>query len=366
MRNAPWYASPRSIHAAALVGNRQVAAWAALIAPSRSSRARRSSTRAANGGPNPGDQAQASRSQRSAGRPAPDGAAQREADEGVADHCLIMVLRPMRLQSGMARESQSLAGRRIVVTRAREQAGDLVRALQQLGAEVVTAPTIRIEPLADLAPLGAALADLSRYRWIVFTSRNTVDIVFDRLPSWGFPPPSLGRAAIAAIGPATAAARERYVAEAVIVALARVDELAGARILLPRALEARDALPDGLRARGAVVDVIPVYRTVPVTGDGPALAGEILAGRCDVVTFTSSSTVRHFVDQVGRAAATSGRFATAVIGPVTAATARELGLRVAVEAAEYTVPGLVDALARYYGEGGGGNPKGLPGGRGEG
>ena len=264
-----------------------------------------------------------------------------------------------------------------MVTRAREQAGDLVRALQQHGAEVITAPTIRIEPLADLAPLGAALADLSRYRWIVFTSRNTVDIVFDRLPSWGFEPRSLGRAAIAAIGPATAAALarrgvppalvpERYVAEAVIVALARVDELAGARILLPRALEARDALPDGLRARGAVVDVIPVYRTVPVTGDGPALAGEILAGRCDVVTFTSSSTVRHFVDQVGRAAATSGRFVAAVIGPVTAATARELGLRVEVEATEYTVPGLVDALARYYGEGGGGNPKGLPGGRREG
>ena len=159
---------------------------------------------------------------------------------------------------------------------------------------------------------------------------------------------------------------ERYVAEAVIVALARVDELAGARILLPRALEARDALPDGLRARGAVVDVIPVYRTVPVTGDGPPLAGEILAGRCDVVTFTSSSTVRHFVDQVGRAAAKSGRFVAAVIGPVTAATARELGLRVEVEATEYTVPGLVDALARYYGQGGGGNPKGLPGGRREG
>jgi len=283
----------------------------------------------------------------------------------------------MRLQSGMARESRSLAGRRIVVTRAREQAGDLVRALQQLGAEVITAPAVRIEPLPDLAPLGAALADLSSYRWIVFTSRNTVDIVFDRLPAWGLEPRSLAHAAIAAIGPATAAALarrgtppalvpERYVAEALIAALARVDEVAGARILLPRALDARDALPDGLRARGAVVDVVPVYRTVPVTGDGPALAGEILAGRCDAITFTSSSTVRHFVDQVGRAAATSGRFAAAVIGPVTAATARELGLRVAVEAAEYTVPGLVDALARYYGEGGKGSPKGLPDGRGEG
>src|SRR5256712_9483028 len=149
-----------------------------------------------------------------------------------------MVLRPMRLQSGIARESRSLAGRRIVVTRAREQAGDLVRALQQLGAGVITAPTIRIEPLPHLAPLRAALADLSSYRWIVFTSRHTVDIVFDPLPAWGLRPRSLARAAIAAIGPATAAALarrgappallpERYVPEARIAALARVDRLRG-------------------------------------------------------------------------------------------------------------------------------------------
>jgi uroporphyrinogen III methyltransferase/synthase len=259
----------------------------------------------------------------------------------------------------MARESRSLAGRRIVVTRAREQAGDLVRALERRGAEVITAPTIRIEPLTDLQPLRAALADLSRYGWIVFTSRNTVDIVCDRMPAWGLEPASLSRAAIAAIGPATAAALarcgappalvpERYVAEAVVAAMARVAELAGTRILLPRALDARDALPDGLRARGAVVDVIPVYRTVPATGDGSALAREILAGRYDAITFTSSSTVRHFVTLVGRAAATSGRFATAVIGPVTAATARELGVRVDVEAAEYTAPGLVAALERHF------------------
>src|SRR2546425_4213665 len=150
----------------------------------------------------------------------------------------------------------------------------------------------------------------------VFTSRNAVEIVFDRLPSWGLEPRSLARIAIAAIGPATAAALarrgvppalvpERYVAEAVVAALAGVDELAGTRILLPRALEARDALPDGLRARGAVVDVIPVYRTVPVTGDGPPLAGEIIAGRGDAITFTYFSTERYFVEQGGRAAATS-------------------------------------------------------------
>jgi uroporphyrinogen III methyltransferase / synthase len=270
----------------------------------------------------------------------------------------------------MARESRPLAGRRIVVTRAREQAGDLVRALERLGADVITAPTIRIEPLTDLLPLRAALADLSRYRWIVFTSRNTVDVVCDHMPAWGLEPASLSRAAIAAIGPATAAALarrgarpalvpERYVAEAVVAAMARVAELAGTRVLLPRALDARDALPDGLRAHGALVDVIPVYRTVPATGDGGALARDILAGRYDAITFTSSSTVRHFVHLVGRAAATSGRFAAAVIGPVTAATARELGVRVDVEAAEYTAPGLVAALERHFqSEGGRGKEAG--------
>jgi len=253
-----------------------------------------------------------------------------------------------------------LAGRRIVVTRAREQAGDLVRALEALGAEVVTAPVIRIEPLADLAPLRAALAGLSRYRWLVFTSQNTVDIVCDRLPAWGLEPRQLGRVAVAAIGPATAEALQRrgvtpdlvpdrFVAEAVVAAIAARGGLAGSRVLVPRALEARDALPQGLRACGAVVDVIPVYRTVPEAGDGTALAAELVAGRVDAVTFTSSSTVRHFADLVGREAATRGRFAAAVIGPVTAAAARELGMHVAVEAEQYTVPGLVAALAQHFG-----------------
>jgi uroporphyrinogen III methyltransferase/synthase len=251
-----------------------------------------------------------------------------------------------------------LAGRRIAVTRPREQASGLVRALEALGAEVVAAPTIRIQPLPDLAALRAALAELPRYAWVIFTSQNAVDIVCDRLPEWGLSPRDLARAAVAAIGPATAAALqqrgvtpavvpERFVAEAVVAALARRGALRGQRVLLPRAREARDALPAGLRDLGAVVDVVPVYETVRAAGDGGALAQDILAGRLDAITFTSSSTVRHFVDLVGAAAATSGRFAAAVIGPVTAATARELGIGIAVEAEPYSVPGLVDALARY-------------------
>jgi len=271
----------------------------------------------------------------------------------------------VKLQPAMAQASRPLAGRRIVVTRAREQAGDLAQALAALGADVVTAPTIRIEPLADLAPLRAALADLTRYQWIVFTSQNTVRVVCDRLPEWGVSPQVLTRIPVAAIGPATAEALAqrgvtvalvpaRFVAEAVVEEMVRRGDVAGKRILVPRALEARDALPEGLRARGAVVDVIPVYRTVGEGGEGggragSALAAEIMAGRIDVVTFTSSSTVRHFVDLVGPEAARSGRYAAAVIGPVTAETARAFGVGGRVlEADEYTVPGLVGALVRHF------------------
>ena len=262
-----------------------------------------------------------------------------------------------------------LAGRRIAVTRAREQTGDLARELEALGAEVVAAPTIRIAPLTDLAALRAALSRDPPYDWIVFTSQNAVQVVCDRLPEWALAPRDVARAAVAAIGTATAEALvrrgvvpdlvpDRFVAEAVVTALAAQGDVRGKTILLPRAREARDALPDGLRALGALVDVIPVYETIRETGDGSGLATELLAGRIDLVTFTSSSTVRGFVDLVGRPAAASGRFAAAVIGPVTAGTARELGIAVAIEARDYTVPGLVSAIVRYYGDEGRGTREG--------
>ncbi|PYP44081.1 MAG: hypothetical protein DMD42_08635 [Gemmatimonadetes bacterium] len=254
-----------------------------------------------------------------------------------------------------------LAGRRVAVTRAREQAVELVRELEALGAEVVAAPTIRIARLVDLTALRAALTRDPPYDWIVFTSQNAVHAVCDRLPEWDLAPRDVARAAVAAIGPATAEALvrhgvvpdlvpDRFVAEAVVTSLAAQGDVRGKTILLPRAREARDALPDGLRVLGAVVDVIPVYETIRETGDRGGLAAELLAGRIDLVTFTSSSTVRGFVDLVGRPAAASGRFAAAVIGPVTAGTARELGITVAIEALDYTVPGLVAAIVRYYGD----------------
>jgi uroporphyrinogen III methyltransferase/synthase len=252
-----------------------------------------------------------------------------------------------------------LLGRRIAVTRAREQAGGLVRALEALGAEVVAAPTIRIAPLADLAPLHAALTRVPPYDWIVFTSQNTVQVVCDRLADWGLASRDVARAAVAAIGPATAEALvgrgiapdlvpARFVAEAVVEALAAQGDVRGKRILIPQAREARDALPAGLRALGAVVDVTPVYETVRESADGDGLAAEILGGAIDAVTFTSASTVEGFVALVGPGAARSGRFAAAVIGPVTAGTARELGIRVSIEALDYTVPGLVEAIVRHF------------------
>jgi uroporphyrinogen III methyltransferase / synthase len=271
----------------------------------------------------------------------------------------------------MSPKAKPLAGRRIVVTRAREQASDLVDALVALGAEVIAAPTIRIEPLADSSALRAAFADLARYQWVIFTSQNTVRVVRDRLTAWGLGPGALAGVSVVAIVPATAEALtrigvepalvpERFVAEAVVDAIARRADgnLRGTRILLPQALEARDVLPEGLRAQGAVVDVIPVYRAVPETADSGGLAAELIAGRIDAVTFTASSTVQRFFEQVGREAATSGRFATAVIGPITARTARSLGLPVTVEAEQYTIPGLVEALVRHFGEEGRGKGEG--------
>ncbi|HTI04144.1 MAG TPA: uroporphyrinogen-III synthase [Gemmatimonadales bacterium] len=255
----------------------------------------------------------------------------------------------------------SLQGRRIVVTRAREQAGDLVRALEDRGAVAVVAPVIRIQPLEHLGALRAALTGLSAYRWVVFTSQNAVQVVFDRLVAWGLTPRVFATTAVAAIGTATAEALSvrgvvpalvppEFVAESLAEALiaASGGSLVGSRVLIPSAEDAREVLAAGLRAHGATVETIAVYRTVPVQADLTPLAAEITRGRIDAVTFTSSSTVRSFVDLVGRPAATSGRFVTATIGPVTAGTARELGLRDVIEAEPHTVPGLVETLARRF------------------
>lgn len=267
----------------------------------------------------------------------------------------------VRLQRRMTRVA-GLTGRRIVVTRAREQAGDLIRALEDHGAETILAPVIRIQPLDNLGPLRAALTGLSAYQWVVFTSQNAVQLVLDRLVAWGLTPRVFASTSIAAIGTATAEAlRQRglipavvpdeFVAEALADALvtrAGGGNLAGARVLIPSAEDARDALAAGLRKHGATVESLAVYRTVSAQTDLRGLAREIRGGRIDAVTFTSSSTVRCFVDLIGADVATSGRFVAATIGPITGGTARDMGLREVMEADPHTVPGLVDSLVRRF------------------
>ena len=296
--------------------------------------------------------------------------------------------------AGGSAPARPLAGRTVVVTRAREQADALVAPLARLGAEVLVAPVIRIVPRPPGDEARGALARLASYELLVFTSVNGVQVFVDYLGQAG---PGLGalrpaaaggrRPVLAAIGPATAAALEQhglacdvvpddYVAEGLLAALERRGVApAGARVLIPRAAEARSVLPDTLRERGALVDVLPVYDTLPVDELEVPIAR---LERADFITFTSSSTVRAFVrlcerlegddpergeaergeraagDEAGAPAGRplADRFAgvrLCSIGPVTSITIREHGLPVAVEAAEYTTGGLVAAIAAASG-----------------
>lgn len=279
--------------------------------------------------------------------------ADRTREAGVAAPAITIVGDVVRLREEIEwLERRPLAGQRIVVTRARTQASSLSVRLRELGAEVIEMPVIRIEPL-DAAPLQRALDDVVAYEWLIFTSQNAVELVWRAMRTRGIDARSLGHARIAAIGRATADALlahglaadvvpERFVAESLVRALEQRDDVEGRRVLLPRAAEARDVLPDGLRALGAEVDVVPIYRTV-IDGDGAARVAERLrAGGIDLVTLSSSSTARFFVDAVGPEAARAAPAAS--IGPVTSATARALGIRVAVESGQSTIPALVEAI----------------------
>jgi uroporphyrinogen III methyltransferase/synthase len=247
-------------------------------------------------------------------------------------------------------EKLPLFGRRIVVTRDRRQAPELAQPLEELGAEVLLAPVIEIRPPADPGPLRAALARLSSYDWLIFTSVNGVRSFIQHLDASGCDLRSL-RARICAIGPATRAAVEalhlkvdrmpaEYVAESLLEALA-ADDLENKRVLLPRAAVARDLAPAELARRGAHVDVVEAYRTAPPE-DCRAAVAEALARGPHWITFTSSSTVRNFAQAAAGLPLEGVRIAS--IGPVTSKTARELGFEVAVEAQPHTVPGLVEAI----------------------
>jgi uroporphyrinogen III methyltransferase/synthase len=243
----------------------------------------------------------------------------------------------------------------VIVTRARAQSSDFTEALTALGAEVVHFPTIRIVPPSDPEPLRRAVMDAEGYDWIVFTSVNGVQRFWAELRANGRDAGALSGVSLCAIGSATSAALEaegvradlipdEYVGEGLVSALAGAAELEGARILFPRAEAARAVLPASLRERGAEVDDVAAYRTVRDGAFAERVAQELERDAIDLVTFTSSSTARNFVELVG---VRIGHARVASIGPITSRTARELALPVHIEPTEHTIPALVDAIAAY-------------------
>ncbi len=250
-------------------------------------------------------------------------------------------------------ENLPLFGRTVLVTRARQQAAPLSEALRRLGANVIEFPTIEIRPPDDWGPLDQALARLGEYDWLIFTSANGVRFFVERLDQSAADWRDL-RARICAIGPATADSLralhlkvdlmpEEYVAESVLAAFATHD-LAAKRILLPRAAVARDLIPVELEKRGAQVNVVAAYQTV-APRHSPQNTADLFEseGKPDWITFTSSSTVKNFARLCPVESLQGVRIAS--IGPVTSKTVMELGLHVDTEAKQYTIEGLVDAIA---------------------
>lgn len=256
-----------------------------------------------------------------------------------------------------------LAGRRVLITRAREQASETERSLLRRGARPVHLPTIEIGPPDDRAGLDRAARSLATYDVVAFTSANGVDALFSALDAAALDARAFGGARIAAIGPGTTRALTRRGLRVDIEAeehrgegLARVildameSRASGERrVLLPRAAVARSALPDALSAAGVHVDVVEAYRTRRPSEEATRTARDRLRGAPpDAITFTSSSTAENFVALFPDAAELLRDVVVASIGPITTDTCKKLGLRVDVEANPYTLPALVEALEAYF------------------
>jgi uroporphyrinogen-III synthase len=272
----------------------------------------------------------------------------------------------MRRSPRATKNELPLAGLRIVVGRARHQASALSAGLRELGATVLEIPFIEIRKPRSYRPLDSALKNLRDYNWLILTSVNGVDALWDRLHKLGLTNNRLKHLKVAAIGPATKKAIERhgikvnvvpeeYIAESVVESLS--NQVAGKRMLLARARVARDVIPRELRKLGAQVDVVEAYETVIPQSSRTRLRATLndARRRPNVITFTSSSTVRNFVALLGnvwrgrprpRKAGSLDGICLASIGPITSSTLRELGLPVDIEAKEYTIPGLIKALVR--------------------
>ena len=262
-------------------------------------------------------------------------------------------------------EKRPLFGKRIVVTRAREQASMLVKLLSDLGAECLEYPTIKVVPPDDWKPLDNAIERLSSYDWLVFTSVNGVNFFFQRLFdrdrfSKNRDVRALSDLRIAVIGPATAKRLfdfglrsdiipQSYKAESIVKAFVKED-IKGKKILLPRAREARPILPAELTKMGAVVDEVTAYRTKEVRDNAGLLIKQLEEKTIDLITFTSSSTVKNFHALLPpeKLETLMHGVAIACIGPITAATAKEIGIDVHIIAESYTIPGLCKAILQHY------------------
>jgi uroporphyrinogen-III synthase len=255
-------------------------------------------------------------------------------------------------------KSLPLAGWRIIVSRAKKQASVLAQGLCAQGASVLEIPFIEIRPPRSSKMMDNALRLISEYDWLILTSVNGVEALFARMRTLAIPHSALAHLKLAAIGPATRAAIERqgfvveitpkqYIAEAVVQALA--DQVRGKRVLLWRARIARDVIPRELRRLGAHLDVVEAYQTVTPKSSRDQLRAALKSPdqRPDAITFTSSSTVRNYVSLLairsGKSKLLSGMLNIS-IGPITSATLREYGLNVDVQAQQYTIPGLIEAL----------------------
>jgi uroporphyrinogen III methyltransferase/synthase len=270
--------------------------------------------------------------------------------EAVKAPALIVVGEVARRRDALAwLERRPLHGRRVVVTRARAQASGLAATLRGFGAEVVELPAIRIKPRIEAEEVQKAVGAVGIYELICLTSPNGVRLLFEAMEAAGLDARALAGVTVAAIGPGTARALaergvladvvpERFVAEGLIEAL-EDEEVAGARVLVARAAEARDVLPDALRERGAEVDVVALYETVR---EQPGETEIEAAQGADYVTFTSSSTVTNLTEALGDRFPTGARVVS--IGPITSETVRAAGLTVDVEANRHDIDGLLEAL----------------------
>jgi uroporphyrinogen III methyltransferase/synthase len=302
--------------------------------------------------------------------------AERAAAAGLGMPALTVVGEIVRLREKLRwYDTKPLFGKRVLVTRAREQSESLAQALREAGAVAIELPMISIEPPSDPELLRRAVKRLRDYAFVVFTSQNGVQAFFKVLAAEGGDARALGSSRVAAIGPGTAEALapfgikpdvvpDNYRGEALAEAIIRTYQgvaaksgrpnapLEGVKVLLARAAVARDVVPDTLRAAGAEVDVVPAYETHGASPEARTKLRELLQNReLDVVTFTASSTVQHTLN----ALTPDGRdllrdLTLASIGPITTQTAVDAGLQVHVTAEEYTIEGLVHALTRHFSE----------------